>query len=144
MFPEYRFDSTCAIGFSGVLFALNTILPYVLVQPEQQFVFGFQLPTRYVTLFELVLFSLLVPNASFLGHLAGIIVGYAYCTRRLDFWFRMPEMVFAGDAYVRDGGGRGGGGGGGGGVPRRNDEGDPRPGNAGGFFVDAQGNLRRD
>jgi rhomboid domain-containing protein 1 len=148
MFPDYHFESTCAIGFSGVLFALNTILPYVLVQPEQQQVFGFQLPTRYVTLFELVLFSMLVPNASFLGHLAGIIVGYAYCTRKLDFWFRMPEMVFAGDEYVRGGNGGGGGGGAPAGGRRWNDDDDDRDGrprrpNNGGFFVDAQGNLRR-
>lgn len=46
MSPEYQFSSQCAVGFSGVLFALNTILPFVLQQPEQSNVWGFTVPTK--------------------------------------------------------------------------------------------------
>jgi rhomboid domain-containing protein 1 len=70
--PDQHLMNTCAVGFSGVLFALNTILPYVIVHPEQSNVWGFPIPTKYVTIAELVLISVLVPNASFLGHLCGI------------------------------------------------------------------------
>lgn len=127
LFPQYAFPHTCAIGFSGVLFALNTILPFVLVQPEQSDLYGFRIPTRYVTLAELGLISLLVPNASFMGHLAGILVGFMYITRKFHFWFHMPELLLAPDPLV----------------PRRNGAADQPGAGRGQFFVDARGNLRR-
>ena len=128
-FPSYHFPHTCAIGFSGVLFALNTILPHVLVQPEQSDVYGFRVPTKYVTIAELGLISLLVPNASFLGHLAGIIVGFMFISRRFAFWFQMPELLLSPEPVV----------------PQRQDR-NAAPGGRGGgnaFFVDERGNLRR-
>jgi rhomboid domain-containing protein 1 len=94
--PQYRMMDTCAVGFSGVLFALNTALPYVIQHPDQSVVYGIQVPTRYVTVMELLLISVLVPNASFLGHLCGIIVGYAFGTRYFDFIFRMPQILLEG------------------------------------------------
>lgn len=39
---------------------------------------GFRLNTRYAAWLELVLISILVPNASFLGHLCGILAGILY------------------------------------------------------------------
>ena len=101
-FPHYHFASQCAIGFSGVLFALNTILPYVLIQPEQSNIMGIQLPTKYLTIFELVMISFLVPNASFLGHLCGICIGYLFVTRKFDFFFRMPELLLLPDPNLRN------------------------------------------
>lgn len=92
LMPEYGLMHACAVGFSGTLFALNTVLPYVIVHPEQSHVWGFQVPTKYVTLAELGLISIMVPNASFLGHLCGIIVGFAYVSRRFDFIFHMPQV----------------------------------------------------
>lgn len=129
-FPQYAFPSSCAIGFSGVLFALNTILPYVLVQPEQSDVYGFRVPTKYVTIVELALISLLLPNVSFLGHLSGIIVGFMYISRKFDFWFQMPFLLLAPDPGVE---------------PRahNNNNQGARAAGAGAFFVDARGNLRR-
>lgn len=66
-----------SIGFSGVLFALK-----VLVQAEQ---------TRSSWLnmavwSELFLIQMMVPNASFLGHLSGIVAGlvYAYGSQGFD------------------------------------------------------------
>lgn len=41
-------------------------------------VLGIQVNTRYATWLELALISLLVPNASFLGHLCGIMAGILY------------------------------------------------------------------
>lgn len=39
---------------------------------------GFKVHTRYAAWLELVLISVLVPNASFLGHLCGILAGVIY------------------------------------------------------------------
>lgn len=43
-----------------------------------QQVLGFQVNTRYATWLELVLIYVMVPNASFLGHLCGILAGILY------------------------------------------------------------------
>jgi rhomboid domain-containing protein 1 len=93
-FPQYNAGFSCAVGFSGVLFALNTILPFMLRSPEQSQIMGFQFPTKYVTLVELVMIHLLVPGSSFLGHLAGIFVGLMFVSRKFDFIFRMPELLW--------------------------------------------------
>lgn len=68
--------NTCAIGFSAVLFSMK----YVLNQrsPALTPVMGFMVPAKYAAWCELVLISLITPNASFLGHLAGILAGWLY------------------------------------------------------------------
>ncbi|CAM9282021.1 unnamed protein product [Scytosiphon promiscuus] len=68
--------NACTVGFSGVLFALK----YVLSRrsPGATTVMGFRVHTRYAAWLELVLISVLVPNASFLGHLCGILAGILY------------------------------------------------------------------
>ncbi|CAM9230190.1 unnamed protein product [Hapterophycus canaliculatus] len=68
--------NTCTVGFSGVLFALK----YALSRrsPGVTMVMGFRVHTRYAAWLELVLISVLVPNASFLGHLCGILAGILY------------------------------------------------------------------
>lgn len=47
---------------------------------------GLGIPTKYVYWFELFLISILVPNSSILGHLAGILVGLA-CMKSIIFFF---------------------------------------------------------
>ncbi|CAB1104864.1 unnamed protein product [Ectocarpus sp. CCAP 1310/34] len=66
----------CTVGFSGVLFALK----YVLSRrsPGVTTVMGYSVHTRYAAWLELVLISVMVPNASFLGHLCGILAGVLY------------------------------------------------------------------
>ncbi|XP_069689542.1 rhomboid-related protein 4-like isoform X2 [Periplaneta americana] len=68
---------SCAIGFSGVIFALK-----VLTSSEsprgRELVGGLWIPTRYAAWAELILIHLLVPNASFMGHFAGILAGLIY------------------------------------------------------------------
>lgn len=69
--------STCAIGFSGVIFALKLIT--TLENPiGHRYVAGIRVPTRYTAWAELIAIHMLVPNASFIGHLAGIIAGLIY------------------------------------------------------------------
>ena len=70
---------SCAVGFSGVIFALKVVTTH-LQPPGRSYVMGIPIPipSRLACWAELVLISVLVPNASFIGHLAGILVGLAF------------------------------------------------------------------
>jgi rhomboid domain-containing protein 1 len=57
------------VGFSAVLFALKYVLN--ATSPGSSVVGGIAVPTRWAAWVELVLISLVTPNASFLGHLCG-------------------------------------------------------------------------
>ncbi|KAJ8667495.1 hypothetical protein QAD02_009158 [Eretmocerus hayati] len=75
---DYAYYTSCAIGFSAVLFALKVIV----VSEEQDRphdVGGFRVPSKFAVWAELFLIHLLVPNSSFIGHLGGILVGCLYC-----------------------------------------------------------------
>jgi rhomboid domain-containing protein 1 len=68
---------SCAVGFSAVLFSLKYV--WNSQSPgSSTYVGGIQVPTRYAAWLELALISLMTPNASFLGHLAGILAGVLY------------------------------------------------------------------
>ncbi|DBA73261.1 hypothetical protein WJX77_008868 [Trebouxia sp. C0004] len=73
-----QYYSTCAVGFSAVLFAMKVVLNSN--SPDWTSVAGISLPTKYVTWAELLYIQLLTPNASFLGHLAGILAGMLHVT----------------------------------------------------------------
>ncbi|XP_063980459.1 rhomboid-related protein 4-like [Diachasmimorpha longicaudata] len=75
---DYGYFTTCAIGFSGVLFALKVI---VVCEEHDRLheIGGFRVPSKFAVWVELVMIHLLVPNASFVGHLGGILVGCLYC-----------------------------------------------------------------
>lgn len=72
-------------GFSAVLFAIKVVLTQQSSSSRSRYiscdyfikssVMGFVVPTKYVYWFELVLIQVLVPNASFIGHLCGILTG---------------------------------------------------------------------
>ncbi|XP_023707420.1 rhomboid-related protein 4 [Cryptotermes secundus] len=68
---------SCAIGFSGVIFALKVLTSYE-TPPGREFIGFLWVPTRYAAWFELILIHLLVPNTSFIGHFAGILAGLIY------------------------------------------------------------------
>lgn len=65
--------NSCAVGFSGVLFGLKIILNSR--SAGWSTVAGFRLPTKYAAWAELVAIQLISPEASFLGHLCGIVAG---------------------------------------------------------------------
>eukprot|EP00953_Heterococcus_sp_UTEX-ZZ885_P014557 8235-Heterococcus_DN1.PRE.4 len=64
----------CSVGFSGVIFALKYILGHRSV-PSLTQVMYFTMDIKYAAWAELILIQFLVPNASFLGHLCGILAG---------------------------------------------------------------------
>ncbi|XP_038875918.1 RHOMBOID-like protein 13 [Benincasa hispida] len=73
---EY-FRRVTAVGYSCVVFGWMTILS--VRQPSSKLdLFGFlSLPISFAPFESLIFTSIIVPQASFLGHLSGIIVGYA-------------------------------------------------------------------
>ncbi|BFZ00506.1 hypothetical protein BsWGS_03545 [Bradybaena similaris] len=78
IFNDDGYLRACAVGFSGVLFGMKVLTTHYS-PPGTQLLLGFiPMPTKYVYWAELVLIQLMVPNASFVGHLAGILVGCAY------------------------------------------------------------------
>ena len=68
-----REASSCAVGFSAVLFALKTIESHDSAGHAR--VAGWSVPMRFVSWAELVYISVLNPQASWLGHAAGILAG---------------------------------------------------------------------
>ncbi|XP_010526188.1 PREDICTED: RHOMBOID-like protein 13 [Tarenaya hassleriana] len=71
------FRRVTAVGYSCVVFGWMTILS--VKQPSSKLdLFGFlSLPISFAPFESLVFTSIIVPQASFLGHLSGILVGYA-------------------------------------------------------------------
>mmetsp|Transcript_31999 Transcript_31999/g.51683 ORF Transcript_31999/g.51683 Transcript_31999/m.51683 type:complete len:267 (-) Transcript_31999:552-1352(-) len=73
-FHMERYLRVYAVGYSCVVFGWMTIS--AILQPTSVLnFFGLQLPISYAPFGSLILTSILVPQASFLGHLAGIIIG---------------------------------------------------------------------
>ncbi|KAG8329786.1 Rhomboid- protein 4 [Homalodisca vitripennis] len=74
---DYSMMRSCAIGFSGVLFALKVITT-AETAPGTAYIMGLPMPSKYAAWAELLIIHLMVPNASFMGHLAGILAGCLY------------------------------------------------------------------
>lgn len=77
LLDEPGFRRNCAVGFSGVLFALkvlnNHYCPGGFVN-----VLGFPVPNKFACWAELLAIHFISPGTSFAGHLAGILVGLMY------------------------------------------------------------------
>jgi hypothetical protein len=73
---EY-FRRVTAVGYSCVVFGWMTVLS--VKQPSSKLnLFGFlSLPISFAPFESLIFTSIIVPQASFIGHLSGIIVGYS-------------------------------------------------------------------
>lgn len=82
---NFSYIHTCAAGFSGVIFALKVLTTYNLPSGVSMVMGMFPVPMRWACWAELVLIQLLVPNASFTGHLAGILVGLMYVKGPLKY-----------------------------------------------------------
>lgn len=73
----------CAIGISGVLFALNVILSQDA--HGQSTLLGLSIPLKHIYWVEILIIQLIYPNASLLGHFSGIIIGLLYTKGYFDF-----------------------------------------------------------
>ncbi|KAJ6743126.1 RHOMBOID-LIKE PROTEIN 15 [Salix viminalis] len=75
----------CAIGFSGILFSM-IVIETSLSGVQSRSVFGlFNVPAKWYAFILLVVFQLLMTNVSLLGHLCGILSGFAYIYGLFNF-----------------------------------------------------------
>lgn len=96
--------TTCAVGFSAVLFCLKYV--WNARSPHLEPVMGFMVPSKYAAWLELVVISLITPNASFIGHLAGILAGVLYVHGPMEVLLWIPNWIQDTVAKLT-GGGRG-------------------------------------
>lgn len=79
-----HFRNDCAVGLSGALFSLIVLAVEMSGASSISFFGFFTLPARVYPWFLLVVLSLISPGLSFLGHLSGVLVGYAIFERVLS------------------------------------------------------------
>ncbi|CAK6957860.1 rhomboid-related protein 4 [Scomber scombrus] len=113
--PSY--SMTCAVGFSGVLFGLK-VLNNHYYPGGVTYVMGVPVSNRYASWVELVLIHITSPGTSFIGHLAGILVGLLYTAGPLktfmktcagfvssDQYYSQPRAYYRSSGYSGTGGG---------------------------------------
>ncbi|KAH3763696.1 rhomboid-like protein [Pelomyxa schiedti] len=84
---------TCGVGYSGVIFGVLVIECH-LSETLSRSVFGFfTVPSKLYPWILLALMQIIIPNASFLGHMAGIFTGYLYL-------FGLLELILIGTRVV--------------------------------------------
>ncbi|XP_010524899.1 PREDICTED: rhomboid-like protein 15 [Tarenaya hassleriana] len=90
--PYDQLMNECAIGFSGILFSM-IVIETSLSGVHSRSVFGlFNVPAKLYPWILLIAFQLLMTNVSLLGHLCGILSGFAYSYGILNFL--MPGSSF--------------------------------------------------
>ncbi|XP_042595826.1 rhomboid-related protein 4 isoform X1 [Cyprinus carpio] len=77
MTEDSSYSLQCAVGFSGVLFGLKVVNNHY--HPGgATYIMGLPIANRYSCWVELILIHIMNPGTSFIGHLAGILVGLLY------------------------------------------------------------------
>uniref|UniRef100_A0A8D0F5K1 Rhomboid domain containing 1 n=1 Tax=Strix occidentalis caurina TaxID=311401 RepID=A0A8D0F5K1_STROC len=94
--PSYEMH--CAVGFSGVLFALKVLNNHY--NPGRvSSILGLQISSKYACWVELVAIHLISPGTSFAGHLAGILVGLMYTMGPLKKIMKACTGIFTQDLH---------------------------------------------
>uniref|UniRef100_A0A7S0RWB4 UBA domain-containing protein n=1 Tax=Pyramimonas obovata TaxID=1411642 RepID=A0A7S0RWB4_9CHLO len=98
--PLPRELNKCSIGLSGVIFGL-IVVDTSMSGLQSRSIFGlFSVPAKYYPWALLVLFQLLMPNVSFMGHLSGLLVGLAYIHGMLQWIILGPRSLQFFDARL--------------------------------------------
>lgn len=96
--PIHRFPSLmneCAIGFSGIIFSM-IVMETSLSGVQSRSVFGlFSVPAKWYAWILLIVFQLLMTNVSLLGHLCGILSGFAYTYGVFNYLLPGPSFYSA-------------------------------------------------
>jgi len=69
----------CAVGFSGVLYAMSAVVLMTDSPDASTHVHGLQVPRKLPVWVDVVLSSVMHAHVSFLGHLAGASAGWMWC-----------------------------------------------------------------
>ncbi|XP_030633450.1 rhomboid-related protein 4 [Chanos chanos] len=99
---EFMDDSSysmqCAVGFSGVLFGLKVVNNHY--NPGGvNYIMGLPVANRYACWVELVLIHIMNPGTSFVGHLAGILVGLLYTSGPLKTLMKTCAGLLTSNGY---------------------------------------------
>lgn len=92
-FHNQQYLYTCAAGFSAVIFALKVVTTALSTVGENVMGLPISVPARYTCWIELVVIQMLVPNVSFTGHLAGILVGLLYVYGPLKYLIQILSKI---------------------------------------------------
>ncbi|KAM6987549.1 rhomboid-related protein 4 isoform 1-T2 [Tautogolabrus adspersus] len=95
---DQSYSMTCAVGFSGVLFALK-VLSNHYHPGGVTYVMGLPVSNRYASWAELVLIHITSPGTSFVGHLAGILVGLLYTSGPLKAIMKKCAALVTSNGY---------------------------------------------
>lgn len=93
LLDQWSYMNSCAVGFSGVLFALKIVTTHLHPGGVTMIMGFFPVPMKLACWVELILISVLFPNVSFVGHLAGILVGLAFVSGPLRMIMDIPLTI---------------------------------------------------
>lgn len=91
---QWSYVNSCAVGFSGVIFALKVVTTHLQPHGMTTIMGFFPVPMKLACWVELIIISVFFPNVSFVGHLAGILVGLAFVSGPLKTIMDIP-LTFA-------------------------------------------------
>ncbi|KQK13939.2 hypothetical protein BRADI_1g13480v3 [Brachypodium distachyon] len=92
LYPVPSLVDECSIGFSGVLFSM-IVIETSLSGVQSRSVFGlFNIPAKWYAWILLILFQFLASNVSLLGHLSGILSGFAYTYGLFNYLLPGPSF----------------------------------------------------
>ncbi|XP_038981970.1 rhomboid-like protein 15 isoform X2 [Phoenix dactylifera] len=95
LYPYPFLMNECAIGFSGIIFSM-IVIETNLSGVQSRSVFGlFSVPAKWYAWILLVLFQLLATNVSLLGHLCGILSGFAYTYGLFNYLLPGPSFYYS-------------------------------------------------
>lgn len=94
---DYRFDSMMSVGYSGVIFAWMTVKAMWNPSGQINIIGNLNIPVVFAPFGSLIFTQLIVPRASFTGHLAGIFAGFMASFGAFEWlnWYWMSGFVVA-------------------------------------------------
>ncbi|XP_035479544.2 rhomboid-related protein 4 [Scophthalmus maximus] len=98
LMQDQSYSTTCAVGFSGVLFGLKVVSNHYCPGGVTN-VMGIPVSNHYASWAELVIIHITSPGTSFVGHLAGILVGLLYTSGPLKIIMKKCAEIVSMNGY---------------------------------------------
>ena len=99
-FNNSQYLYTCAAGFSAVIFGLKVLTTSHSNNSVSVMGMPLLVPARYACWVELILIQILVPQASFTGHLSGILVGLICVYGPLKKIIKLLDKLASGENFL--------------------------------------------